>query len=176
MNKWLQGRRGALFFLLLGIGLVAVFMAMEWRFPASSQLQTASGRVEWTHEGRGAIYFALRGTPQQFVVHTKIDGGGKLRAALASASGVYGVSVRYHPGQTNHPGYLPGDFYVAYGLAVGGKEVSSLAEVRASYRRDNLVALVLGLVFAVMGGLRLRLKPFSAGRAGGGTPASRRSR
>jgi hypothetical protein len=182
MSKWrtlFAGRRGGMFFLLLGAGLIAVFIALEVRFPAAAQLHTVTGRVDWTYDSRGAMYFATRTTPQQFVVHVKGDGDGRLRAALRSATKLYPVTVRFHPEQVNHPGFLPGDFLVAYGVSVGGKEVTSLADVRASYRRDDLVALVVGLLFIGLGIQRLRIFPKdapSADRAGGETRASRRSR
>ena len=185
MSKWrtlFAGRRGGVFFLLLGLGLIAVFVALEIRFPAAAQLHTATGRVDWTYDSRGAMYFATQTTqttPQQFVVHVKGDSDGRLRAALRSATKLYPVTVRYDPDQVNHPGFIPGDFLVAYGVSVGGKDVTSLADVRASYRRDDLVALVIGLLFIGLGIQRLRIFPKdapSADRAGAGTPASRRSR
>jgi hypothetical protein len=182
MGKWrtlFAGRRGGMFFLLLGMGLIAVFIALEIRFPAAAQLHTVTGRVDWTYDSRGAMYFATQTTPQQFVVHVKGDGDGRLRAALQSATKLYPVTVRYDPEQVNHPGFIPGDFLVAYGISVGGKEVTSLADVRASYRRDDLVALFLGLVFIGLGIQRLRIfraEPPSADRADDETPASRRSR
>ncbi|KQQ36213.1 hypothetical protein ASF61_08470 [Duganella sp. Leaf126] len=178
-RNWFGGRRGGFFFLLLGLGIVGVFIALELRFPAAAQLQAVTGRVDWTYDSRDAMYFAARTTPQQFAVHVKSDADGRLRAALRAATRLYPVTVRFAPDQVNHPGFLPGDFHVVYGVSVGGKEVTSLDDVRASYRRDNLVALVLGAAFMLLGVQRLVIyrneKP-NAGRAGGGTRASRRSR
>ena len=151
MSKWFQGRRGAMFFLLLGIGVVGVFLVLEWRFPAAARLETVTGRVDWTYDSRGAMYFATRTTPAQFVVHVKGDSDGRLREALRAATKLYPVTVRFDRSQLNHPGFLPGDFYVAYGVSVGGKEVTALSDVRASYRRDNFVALFMGLVFIAFG-------------------------
>lgn len=176
-SKLFSGRRGGLFFLLLGIGIIGIFIALELRLPNAAQLQAVTGRVDWTYDSRGAMYFAARTTPQQFVVHVKGDPDGRLRAALRSATKLYPVTVRFDPRQTNHPGFLPGQFHVAYGVSVGGKEVTSLSDVRASYRRDNLVALAMGLVFMLLGAQRLyiyRDEPFTASRAGGGRRTSRR--
>lgn len=176
-RNWFGGRRGGVFFLLLGIGIIGIFIALELRFPAAAQLQAVTGRVDWTYDSRGAMYFAARTAPQQFVVHVKGDADGRLRAALRSATKLYPVTVRFSPAQVNHPGFLPGDFHVAYGVSVGGKEVTSLGDVRTSYRRDNLVALVMGLVFMLLGAQRLyiyRDESLTSGRAGGGRRASRR--
>jgi hypothetical protein len=82
--------------------------------------------------------------------------------------------VRFDPQRPSRNGYAEGDFHTAYGIAVGGKEVLALEAVRGSYRRDNLIALVMGIFFAAYGAQRVR--GASARRAAGGTPASRRSR
>lgn len=177
-RNWFGGRRGGVFFLLLGIGIIGIFIALELRLPNAAQLQTVTGRVDWTYDSRGAMYFAARTTPQQFVVHVKGDADGRLRAALRSATRLYPVTLRFDPKQVNHPGFLPGDFHVAYGVSVGGKEVTSLDQVRSSYRRDNLVALAMGLVFMLLGAQRLyiyRGEALTSDRAGGGKRASRRS-
>jgi hypothetical protein len=172
MKQWFAGERGAYFFLLLGVGLILVFAVLEWRFPAAAQLQSASGRVTWNQSTRGALYFAI-GDGKQFVLFTKGDAEGLQRKAVLDAV-MYPLSVRYDPMLPSRSGYAPGQFYTAYGITVGGKEVVSLDAVRGSYRRDNLIALVMGMLFAAYGGQRVRLA--SARRAAGETPASRRSR
>jgi hypothetical protein len=190
MNNWFKSRRGAYFFLLLGLGLMVLFGVLEWRFPRAAQLETATGRVTWSQPARGALRFALeRG--ERFVLYTKADDDGRLRAALmdAAAAAAYPVTVRFdraQPAQTSI-----GDFYAVYGVAVGGKEVASLDAVRGSYRKDNLIALAMGVVFAAAGALRLYQdrgrvsspaassvvsSAVSSHRAGGGKPAIRRSR
>ncbi|MET0322974.1 MAG: hypothetical protein ABW069_19800 [Duganella sp.] len=181
MGKWFKGRRGGVFFLLLGIGMIAVFIALEWRFPSAAQLETVTGRVDWTYDSRGAMYFAARTDPQQFVIHVKGDADGRLREALRASTRLYPVTVRFDRGQVNHPGFLPGDYYVAYGVSVGGKDVTGLADVRASYRRDDLVALALGVIFILFGVQRLYIyrneaPVVSSAPADGGKRASRRSR
>ena len=172
MKQWFAGERGAYFFLLLGIGLILVFAVLEWRFPAAAQLQAATGRVTWNQSTRGALYFAI-GEGRQFVLYAKGDAEGRQREAVLDAV-LYPLTVRYDPRQPSRAGFAPGDFYTVYGIAVGGKEVESLDTVRGSYRRDNLIALVMGLFFAAYGGQRVRLA--SGRRAAGGTPASRQSR
>ena len=153
MKNWFAGRRGAYFFLLLGLGLMMVYVALERNFPAAGQLQAATGRVAWTHPAQGGLYFAFAGEPRRFVVYVKGDGDGRLRRAVGDAgAGSYPVTVQLHPGQSASPGFLQGRYYTVYGVSVGGKEVSSLATVQASYRRDNLIALVMGILFAAYGG------------------------
>jgi hypothetical protein len=187
MNNWFKSRRGAYFFLLLGVGLMVLFGVLEWRFPRAAELETATGRVTWSQPARGALRFALeRG--ERFVLYTKGDGDGRLRTALQDAAGTsaYPVTVRFDRAQLAKTSV--GDFYAVYGVAVGGKEVASLDAVRGSYRRDNLIALAMGVVFAAAGALRLyqdrgqadvspAVSPaISSRRAGGGKPAIRRSR
>jgi hypothetical protein len=153
MKNWFAGRRGAYFFLLLGIGLMMVYVALERNFPDAGQLQTATGRVALLHPAQGGLYFALAGEPRQFVVYVKGDSDGRLRQAIGDAeAGSYPLTVLLHPGQSASPGFLQGRYYTVYGVSVGGKDVSSLAAVQGSYRRDNLIALVLGLLFAAYGG------------------------
>jgi hypothetical protein len=173
MKQWFAGERGAYFFLLLGIGLILVFAALEWRFPAADRLETATGRVKWSQPARGALYFALGDGKQQFVLYTKGDAEGRQREAVQDAV-MYPLTVRYDRRQPARSGLAPGDFYTAYGIAVGGKDVVSLDAVRSSYRRDNLIALVMGIFFAAYGAQRVRLA--SARRAAAGKPASRQSR
>ncbi|WP_229213160.1 MULTISPECIES: hypothetical protein [unclassified Duganella] len=48
MKNWFASERGAYFFLLLGIGLMLLFVALERNFPDAAQLETASGRVAWS--------------------------------------------------------------------------------------------------------------------------------
>ena len=172
MKPWFAGERGAYFFLLLGIGLIGLFALLEWRLPAAGQLQTATGRVTWSQSTRDALYFAL-GDQRRFVLHAKGDPEGRQRAAVLDAV-MYPLTVRFDPRRPSRSGYAPGDFYTAYGIAVGGKEVAVLDAVRGSYRRDNLLALGAGIFLAASGALRLR--GASGRRVAGGTPASRRSR
>ena len=151
MGKWYQGRHGALFFLLLGLGLVLVYAALEWRFPAAERLESVTGRVEWTYDSQDAQYLALGGDAGQYVVHVKGDADGRMRAALRAATGLYPVTLRFDRGQVNRPGIRPGAFYTVYAVSVGGKQVTSLEAVHASHRRDNLTALGLGLAFLALG-------------------------
>ncbi|NGZ83648.1 hypothetical protein [Duganella aceris] len=173
MKPWFAGERGAYFFLLLGIGLILLFAALEWRFPAEEQLRSASGRVTWNQSTRGALYFAIGADRRQFVLYAKGDAEGRQRQAVLDAV-MYPLTVRFDPQRPSRNGYGEGDFHTVYGIAVGGKEVVGLDAVRASYRRDNLIALVMGLIFAAYGGQRVRNA--SAARAAGGTPPGRRSR
>lgn len=179
MNNWFKSRRGAYFFLLLGVGLMMLFGVLEFRFPRAAQLETATGRLAWNQPSRGALLFSLeRG--ERFALYTKGDGDGRLRAALldAAAAAAYPVTVRFDRAQVANT--AAGDFYTAYGVAVGGKDVTSLDDVRGSYRKDNLIALAMGLVFAAAGAARLYQDRgravVSSRRAGGGRPAIRRSR
>lgn len=173
MKQWFAGERGAYFFLLLGIGLMLLFAALEWRFPAADKLQAATGRVAWSQPTRGALYFAIGDGRQQFVLYTKGDADGRQLQAVLDAV-MYPLTVRYDPQQPSRNGAAPGDFHTAYVISVGGKDVAALDAVRGNYRRDNLIALVMGILFAAYGGQRVRLA--SARRADGGTPASPRSR
>lgn len=176
MKHWFAGERGAYFFLLLGIGLIALFGVLEYRFPKAAQLETARGRVLWQQETRGAMYFMLS-DQQQLVLYTKGDTDNRQRQTLRDAA-LYPVSVKFYRQQTAGTGFAPGDFYTAYVVAVGGKEVASLDQVRSAYRRDNLTALVLGIFATLAGVWRVRLLTSNPRprRAGGGRPASRRSR
>jgi hypothetical protein len=175
MKDWLAGERGAYFFLWLGIGLIVLFGVLEYRFPAAAQLEPARGRVTWQQETRGALYFILS-DKQQLVLYAKGDADGKQRAAIRDAQ-MYPISVSFLRAQKTGIGFAPGDFYTAYVVVVGGKQVASLQEVRSAYRRDNLIALVMGIAAATAGAWRVRsLGGASARRAGGGRPASRRSR
>jgi hypothetical protein len=155
MGKWYQGRRGAYFLLLLGIGLLIVYGALEWRLPTADRLASASGRVAWSYTSRGALYFTLDGEARRFVLLEKGDVDGRLRAAVRDATMLYPVTVRFDPLQTSRPGFLPGFFYIAFGVSVGGKDVTSFDDVRRAHRLDNLIALAMGLVFAAVGGRRL---------------------
>ncbi|SDF60350.1 MULTISPECIES: hypothetical protein [unclassified Duganella] len=174
MKDWFAGERGAYFFLWLGIGLIALFGVLEYRFPQAQQLETARGRVVWQQETRGALYFVLS-DKQQLVLNAKGDIDGRQRQTIRDAQ-MYPVSVQFLRAQKTAIGFAPGAFYAAYGVAVGGKTVLSLDEVRSAYRRDNLIALAMGVAAAVAGAWRVR--SFSPGRrrAGDGKPASRRSR
>jgi hypothetical protein len=176
MKDWFAGERGAYFFLWLGIGLIALFGVLEYRFPKAGQLETARGRVTWQQETRGALYFILADT-QQLVLYAKGDEQGRQRAVIRDAA-LYPVTVKFFRQQATGIGFAAGDFHTAYGVAVGGKEVASLEAVRDAYRRDNLIALVMGIAAAVAGAWRLRGvgARASSGRAGGGRSASRRSR
>jgi hypothetical protein len=183
MNNWFKSRHGAYFFLLLGFGLMMLFGVLEFRFPRAEQLESATGRVTWNQPARGALQFALeRG--ERFVLYAKGDGDGRMRAALldAATAAAYPVSIKFDQAQLAKTSI--GDFHAVYGVAVGGKEVASLDEVRGSYRKDNLIALAMGVVFAAAGALRLYQDrgraisnpAASSRRAGGGKPAIRRSR
>ena len=176
MKDWLAGERGAYFFLWLGIALIALFGVLEYRFPKAAQLETARGRVVWQQETRGALYFALS-DKQQLVLYAKGDANGRQRQTLRDAER-YPVTVQFLRQQKTGIGFAPGDFYTAYVVAAGGKPVASLEDVRSDYRKDNLVVLVMGIAAAVAGAWRLRMQRSSPGsrRAGGGRPASRRSR
>ncbi|MYN41699.1 hypothetical protein GTP55_20275 [Duganella sp. FT109W] len=176
MKDWFAGERGAYFFLLLGIGLIALFGVLEFRFPTAAQLETARGRVLWQQETRGAMYFILS-DKQQLVLYTKGDRDGRQRQSLRDAE-LYPVNVQFYRQQKAGISFAPGEFYTAYVVAVGGKEVVSLDQVRSAYRRDNLTALVLGIFATLAGVWRVRMLKFSPRprRAGGGRPASRRSR
>lgn len=177
MKDWFAGERGAYFFLWLGVGLMALFGVLEYRFPKPEQLETARGRVVWQQETRGALYFILS-DKQQLVLYAKGDADGRQRATIRDGA-MYPISVRFFRQQQTGIGFAPGDFYTVYGVAVGGKETATLAEVRGAYRRDNLIALAMGVAAVLAGAFRLRglraSRP-SARRAGGGRPASRRSR
>ena len=153
MKNWFAGRRGAYFFLLLGIGLMMLYVALERNFPRAGQLEATTGRIAWTHPAQGGLYFGLAGESRRFVLYFKGDGDGRQRRAVLDAgAGTYPLTIRLHPSQTATPMFLPGRYYTVYGVSVGGKEVSSLATVRGSYRRDNLIALVAGILFAAYGG------------------------
>jgi len=154
MKNWFASERGAYFFLLLGIGLMLLFVALERNFPDAGQLETASGRVTWSQPAQGGLYFTLDGDERRFVLFAKGDSDQRLRAAIVDAQ-AYPVKVRYHPGQVSSPSFLPGRYYAVYGVTVGGKEVSTLSTVRSSYRRDNLIALAMGVLFAAYGGRRV---------------------
>lgn len=158
MGKWYQDRRGGYFFLLLGIGLMLVYGALEWRFPAAERLETATGRVTWSYTSRGALYYTVAGDARRFALLEKGDGDGRMRAAVRDATMLYPVTVKFDPRQTTRPGFLPGFFYTTFGVAVGGKDVTAFDDVRAAHRRDNLIALVLGLIFATFGARRLYLE------------------
>jgi hypothetical protein len=174
MKNWFAGRRGAYFFLLLGLGLMLVYVALERNFPGAAQLRTVTGRVALAHPAQGGLYFAIAGEPRQFVVYVKGDSDGRLRQAIGDAeAGSYPLTVHFHPGQVAAPGFLQGRYHTVYGVSVGGKEVSSLATVQSSYRRDNLIALVMGVLFAAYGG-RL-VYTFRRRLPGGGRRSSRRS-
>jgi len=172
MRNWFADQRGAWFFLLLGLGLIGVFVALELRFPQAGQLETARGRVMWQQDTRGALYFILS-DHQQFVLNAKGDQDGRQRAAIRDGVS-YPITVTFFRQQKSSPGVVPGDFYTAYGVVVGGKEVASLEEVHSAYRRDDLVALAMGVLAAVAGAWRLRTLRVS--RVAGGRPASRRPR
>lgn len=175
MKDWFAGERGAYFFLWLGIGLVALFGVLEYRFPKAQQLETARGRVTWQQETRGALYFRLS-DQQQLVLYAKGDADGKQRATIRDAV-MYPVSVQFLRAQQTGIGFAPGVFYTAYGVAVGGKPVAELDQVRSDYRRDNLIALAMGMAAVIAGAWRLRALGASISRrAGDGRPASRRSR
>jgi hypothetical protein len=176
MKDWFASERGAYFFLLLGIGLIALFGALEYRFPKTEQLETARGRVLWQQETHGAMYFILS-DKQQLVLYTKGDADLRQRQTIRDAE-LYPVSVKFYRQQKAGTGFAPGDFYTAYVVAVGGKEVASLDAVRSAYRRDNLTALVLGILATLAGMWRVRMLKFSPSprRADDETPASRRSR
>jgi hypothetical protein len=176
MKDWFAGERGAYFFLWLGIGLIALFGALEYRFPRMAQLETARGRVTWQQETRGALYFTLSDR-QQLVLYAKGDADGRQRAAIRDAA-MYPVTVQFFRQQQTGIGFAPGVFYTAYAVTVGGKQVASLDQVRSDYRRDNAIALVMGLAAAIAGAWRVRALGAAATlrRAGGGRPASRRSR
>jgi hypothetical protein len=174
MKDWFADERGAYFFLWLGIGLIALFGALEYRFPRPQQLETARGRVTWQQETRGALYFTLSDR-QQLVLYAKGDADGMQRAAIRDGAR-YPVTVQFWRAQETGIGFAPGAFCAVYGVAVGGKQVSDLDAVRRAYRRDNLIALVLGLAAAAAGCWRLRTLSPGRRRAGGGRPASRRSR
>ncbi|MRW84814.1 hypothetical protein GJ698_12050 [Pseudoduganella sp. FT26W] len=174
MKDWFAGERGAYFFLWLGIGLIALFGVLEYRFPQAPQLETARGRVTWQQETRGALYFTLS-DQQQLVLYAKGDGDGRQRQTIRDAA-LYPVTVKFFRQQKTGIGFAPGVFYTAYGVSVGGKEVASLEQVRRDYRRDNLIALVMGIAAAAAGAWRVRTLGPSSRRAGGGRPASRRSR
>lgn len=155
MRKWYQDRRGGYFFLLLGIGLMLVYGALEWRFPTAERLESVTGRVTWSYTSRGALYYTVAGDTRQFALLEKGDGDGRMRAAVRDATMLYPVTVRFDPRQTTRPGFLPGFFYTTFGVAVGGKDVTAFDDVRAAHRRDNLISLVLGLVFTALGIRRL---------------------
>ncbi|WP_343729306.1 hypothetical protein [Duganella sp.] len=174
MKDWFAGERGAYFFLWLGIGLMALFGVLEYRFPKPGQLETARGRVVWQQETRGALYFTLS-DQQQLVLYAKGDADGRQRATIRDGA-MYPVSVQFFRQQKTAIGFAPGKFYTAYLVAVGGKEVVPLAAVRSAYRRDNLIALVMGIAATLAGAWRVRAFRPSVPRAGGGRPASRRSR
>jgi hypothetical protein len=157
MRKWYQDRRGGYFFLLLGISLTLVYAALEWRFPAADRLATVGGRVDWSYTSMGALYFTLDGEARRFVLLEKGDPDGRMRAAVRDATGVYPVTVKVDPGLTTRPGFPPGVFHITFGVAVGGKDVTGFAAVRAAHRRDNLIALGLGLLFGGFGARRLYL-------------------
>jgi hypothetical protein len=174
MKDWFAGERGAYFFLWLGIGLIALFGLLEYRFPKAEQLETARGRVVWQQETRGALYFRL--ADQQLVLYAKGDADGKQRAAIRDAT-MYPLTVQFLRAQKTGIGFAPGEFYTAYTVAVGGKQVASLDAVRGDYRRDNFIALAMGIAAVLAGAWRLRaLGAATSRRAGGGRPASRRSR
>ena len=175
MKDWFAGERGAYFFLWLGVGLIALFGVLEYRFPRQEQLETARGRVTWQQETRGALYFTLS-DQQQLVLYAKGDADGRQRASIRDAA-MYPVTVQFFRQQQTGIGFAPGVFYTAYGVAVGGQPVASLAQVRSDYRRDNAIALGMGVAAAIAGAWRLRaLGAATSRRAGGGRPASRRSR
>jgi len=174
MKDWFADERGAYFFLWLGIGLIALFGVLEYRFPKPEQLETARGRVVWQQETRGALYFILS-DQQQLVLYAKGDADGRQRATIRDGA-QYPVSVKFFRQQQTGIGFAPGTFYTAYGVAVGGKEVAGYDEVRGAYRRDNLIALAMGIAAAVAGAWRVRALGPSSRRADGGRSASRRSR
>ena len=157
MRKWYQDRRGGYFFLLLGIGLMLIYGALEWRFPAADRLETVTGRVTWSYTSRGALYYTVNGDARQFALLEKGDSDGRMRAAVRDATMLYPVTVKFDPRQTTRPGFLPGFFYNTFGVAVGGKDVTAFDAVRAAHRRDNLISLLLGLVFTALGIRRLYL-------------------
>ena len=157
MRKWYQDRRGGYFFLLLGIGLMLVYGALEWRLPTAERLESVTGRVTWSYTSRGALYYTVAGDTRRFALLEKGDDDGRMRAAVRDATLLYPVTVRFDPRQTTRPGFLPGFFYTTFGVDVGGKDVTAFDDVRAAHRRDNLISLVLGLVFTALGIRRLYL-------------------
>jgi hypothetical protein len=157
MRKWYQDRRGGYFFLLLGICLMLIYGALEWRFPAADRLEAVTGRVTWSYTSMGALYYTVAGDQRRFALLEKGDPDGRMRAHVRDATMLYPVTVKFDPRQTTRPGFLPGYFYITYGVAVGGKDVTAFDAVRAAHRRDNLIALVLGLAFTALGARRLYL-------------------
>ena len=100
MKDWFAGERGAYFFLLLGIGLIALFGVLEYRFPKAEQLETARGRVLWQQETHGAMYFILS-DKQQLVLYTKGDPDIRQRQTIRDAER-YPVSVKFYRQQNRH--------------------------------------------------------------------------
>ena len=174
MGNWFADQRGAYFFLLLGVGLMMVFGALEFSFPRTEQLEVARGRVVWQQETRGALYFILS-DKQQLVLYAKGDANGHQREAVRDGAS-YPITVKFFRQHKTGIGFAPGEFYTAYGVAVGGKDAVSIDDVRSAYRRDNLVALVMGIAAVAAGAWRLKSLRPSSRRAAGGRPASRRSR
>jgi hypothetical protein len=151
MKKRLQTRRGAYFTLLLGIGLIGLYLRTEWSGPRAEKMETVSGRVLWNYERRNELYFSIDGKPSHFVVYAKADAGARMRAAVRDANNAYSVRVTFDPKGLGRSGYVPGEVYAAYGIAVGGKDVVGFDQARSSISRDNLILLGFGILVAVSG-------------------------
>lgn len=153
-NHWAERPLGAIVFLIFGLGLISFYFAAEGTFPMENELESTSGRVLWTKKHKSSLYFRISGTPSQFVVYGNGDAEGKLaRAVLTAATNE--LTVRFLRANGAEPVFLDGIYYPAYLISQGGSEFASLEEVRAAYRKDNQLGLVIGIPFATLGIARL---------------------
>lgn len=134
--------------------------------PESSTLREARGRVGAISKSRNIVRFSLHNQASTFAYRSQGGNLGGVESALASA-GHADVTLLFKP----DPAISPDDpeaEYDVWQLAVSDKPVRSAADIRSSWRFNNMLAAVL-FVFAVLFGICLtvaawrvaRRRPFS---------------
>ena len=153
-KSWQERTPGALLCLVFGIVLTCGYFVSERSFPSEADLAETTGRVLWVKPYRSSLYFGLSGSPSRFVQYSKGDSTGEMRAAIRQSVGNE-VTIKYLVGEGSEPTFLEGTYQPVYGVRVAGSDIKSLVEVHGSYHSDNLIALLLGVPFALLGVTRL---------------------
>ena len=145
-----ERRWWACFAALLGI-LILYGSTQGTGIPERSELQTASGLVEWIESDKYGVKFGLTRESRAFDYASKGNALGLVKDTLKRKG--QAVTVLFDPSSPGGPVYSKEVFYQVYELSVLGVPVRTYDQVQASWKSDNRVGVWVAIAMFLFSGL-----------------------
>lgn len=150
VGHWTQSWPGVVVFLLFGGFVLWIAVPMEVPPTSSDEVSEAIGHADSVRSLRGGVYFRLKEPNLSFVHHSKARNLGLVTSELTRPSHEL-IKVKYRNVEPTRPLFLSGDYYTVLAIRTSNRDILSEADIRNGSARDNLVGVVVGGVFLVLG-------------------------